>query len=308
MRHTLDGQRYGGDELDPYLWWQTKYLLSGSSHDEALTLFDEFLGQHSERAVTDPLKRALFQRNLLAIYDWRSVPFVEKTQGRSDLQKRVSEIIRRLALSEDQARKLPDNYEDAIRAHVFPTTYDPADPQRPFLPADLFDPKGTWVCLGEKQRRPVASDHLEFFDGRSTFPVFFQVPGGRAKALEYLAKLRDVPKTWRPNPDVLPFLGDGQSDLAGLVPYPEPPQFPIGTRMALVRQIVLISSRGNPMRTHLTESVQMRVYRAIHFDLGGTGTHSQDFFEFRVRREGLLSGHGVGLRAIVPDEQRIRVF
>jgi len=76
VRHSLDGQRYGGDELDPYLWWQTKYLLSGSSNDEALTLLDEFLGQHSERAVTDPLKRALFQRDLLAIYDWLSLPFV----------------------------------------------------------------------------------------------------------------------------------------------------------------------------------------------------------------------------------------
>ena len=308
VRHARDGQQYGGDELDPYLWWQTKYLLSGSSHDEALKLLDEFREQHSERAVTDPLKRALLQRDLLAIYDWLSLPFVEQTQARSDLQKRVTEIIRRLALSEDQVRKLPDNYEDAVRAHVFPTTYDPADPQHPFLPADLFDPTGSWVCLGEQQGRPVASDHLEFFDGRSIFLAFFQAPGGRAKTLEYLAKLRDVPKTWRPNPDMLPFLRDGQADLAGLVPYPEPPQFPIGTRMALVRQIVLISSSGNPTRTHLTESVQMRVYRAIHFDLGGTGTHSQDFFEFRISREGLLSGHGGGLRAIAPGEKEFAFF
>ena len=281
VRHTLDGQRYGGDELDPYLWWQTKYLLSGSSHDEALKLLDEFLGQHSERAVTDPLKRAMFQRDLLAIYDWLSLHYVEQTQGRSALQKRIAETIRRLGLSEDQVRKLPDNYEDAIRAHVFPATYDPADPQRPFLPADLFDPKGSWVCLGEQQGHPVASDHLEFFDGRSIFLVFFQVPGGRAKTLEYLAKLRDVPASWGPIPHMLPYLRGGQADAAGLVPYPDPPQFPIGTRMAFVRQIVLIDSDGNLTRTNLTESVQMRVYRAIHFDLGGTGTHSQDFFEFR---------------------------
>ena len=78
--------------------------------------------------------------------------------------------------------------------------------------------------------------------------------------------------------------------------------------MALVRQIVLISSSGNPMRTHLTERVQMRVYRARHFDLGGTGTHSQDFFEFRVSREGLLSRHGGGLRAIVPGEKEFAFF
>jgi hypothetical protein len=308
VRHTSDGQQYGGDELDPYLWGQTKYLLSGSSHDEALKLLDEFLRQHSERAVTDPLRRALFQRDLLAIYDWLSLPRDEQTEGRSDLQKRVTEIIRRLALSKDQVRKLPDNYEDAVRAHVFSTTYDSADPQHSFLPADLFDPKGSWVCLGEQQGRPVASDHLEFFDGRSIFLVFFQVPGGRKKTLDYLAKLRDVPKTWGANPDLLPYLREGQADLAGLVPYPEPPQFPIGTRMALVRQIVLIDSDGNPRRTNLTESVQIRVYRAIHFDLGGTGTHSQDFFEFRISREGLLSGHAGGLRAIVPGEKEFPFF
>jgi hypothetical protein len=296
VRHTGDGHPYGGDELDPYLWEQTKYLLSGSSHDEALKQLDEFLQQHSERAVTDPLKRALFQRDLLAVYDWLSMPRDEQTPDRSELQKRVAEIIRRLAISEDELRTLPDNYDDAIRAHSFPTTYDPADPQHPFLPADLFDPTRSWVCLGEQQGRPVASDHLKFFGGRSVFLVFFQVPGGREKTLDYLRKLRDVPNTWRLN------------RLAGLVPYPDPPQFPIGTTMALVRQIVLIDRYGNPTRTTLTESVQMRVYRTIHFDLGGTGSHSQDFFEFRVSRDGLFSGHAGGLRAIAPGEKEFAVF
>jgi len=308
VRHARDGRQYGGDELDPYLWPETRYLISGPSHDDALKLLDQFLQQHSEKLITDPLMRALFQRDLLAIDDWLSSPIDERVQARSELQKRIAEVIRRLALTEDQARKLPDNYDDAVRAHMFPTSYDPADPQRPFLPADLLDPKGPWVCLGEQHGRPVASDHLEFFEGRSIFLVFFQVPGGREKTLEYLAKLRDVPKTWGPNPDMLPFLRNGQADLAGLVPYPEPPQFPIGTRMALVRQIVLINRDGNPMRTHLTESVQMRLYRALHFDLGGTGTHSQDFFEFRLSREGLLAGHGGGLRTIAPGEKEFAFF
>ena len=306
VRHARDGRQYGGDELDPYLWLQTKYLLSGSSNDEALKLLDQFLIQHSEKLLTNPLKRALLQRDLVAVYDWLSSPFDELTPSRTELQKRVAEIIRRLALSEGEIRKLPDNYDDAIRAHLFPTSYDPADPERPFFPADLFDPKGPWVCLGEAHGRPVASDHLEFFRGRSIFLVFFQVPGGRANTLKYLAKLRNIPKTWGPNPDLLPLLRNGQADLAGLVPYPEPPQFSVGTRMALVRQIVLVDRNGDPIRTQLTESVQMRVYRAIHFDLGGTGTHSQDFFEFRMIRERLLSGQAGGLRAVAPERENLR--
>jgi hypothetical protein len=308
VRHGRDERQYGGNEIDPYLWPETKYLLSGSSHKEALELLDQFLQTQSETLVADPLKRALFQRDLLAVYDWLSSSFDEPAPGRTELQKRVAEIIRRLALSEDEIRKLPDNYDDAIRAHVFPTSYDPADSQRPFLPDDLFAPKGPWVCLGEAQGHPVASDHLEFFHGRSIFLVFFQVPGGRAKTLDYLSKLRNIPKTWGANPDLLPFLRKGQADLAGLVPYPEPPQFPIGTRMALVRQIVLVDSDGHPIRTQLTESVQMRVYRAIHFDLGGAGTHSQDFFEFTLSRERLLSGQAGGLRAVAPEDKEFSFF
>src|ERR1700737_1374774 len=103
VRHARDERQYGGDELDPYLWWQTKYLLTGASHDKALKLLDEFLNQHSERSITDPLKRALFQRDLLAISDWLSSPMDEPAPGRSELRKRVIEIVRRLALSEDQA-------------------------------------------------------------------------------------------------------------------------------------------------------------------------------------------------------------
>lgn len=307
VRHDQNGRQYGGDELDPYLWVDTKYLLSGSSHDEALTLLDEFLQQHAERLMTDSLKHALFQRDLLAIDDWLSLPG-EQVKARSELQKPIREAVRRLALSEDQVRELPNNYEDAIRAHQFSTTYDPADPQRPFLPANLFDPKGPWVCLGEQHGRPVASDHLDFFHGRSIFLVFFQVPGGRVKTLEYLAKLRNIPKRWGPNPDLLPFLQPGQSDLSPLVPYPEPPQFPTGTMMVLVRQAVLIDSRGLPVRTHLTESVQMRRYRAIHFDLGGTGAHSQYFFEFRLSREELLAAQAGGLRAVAPGEKEFAFF
>jgi hypothetical protein len=303
VRKGLNGRQYGGDELDPYLWWETKYLLSGPSLDQALKLLDEFLRDHSERLVTDPLKRGLFQRDLLAVYDWAS--YRESEPGARALQKRLEEIIRRLGLSKNEIRKLEVNYGDAVRSKAFSNTYDRNDSGRSFLPMDLFDTKGPWVCLGEQRGRPVASDHLGFFEGRSVFLVFFQVPGGRAKTLEYLKTLRDTPKTWGPNPDrPQPIPGHPTA----LVPFPEPPQFPIGTRMALVRQAVLIDDHGHPTPTHLTESVQIRVYRAIHFDLGGTGVISQDFFEFRLSRGQLFSGESGGLRAIRKGEREFPFF
>jgi hypothetical protein len=298
VRQARNGDQYGGDELDPYLWENTKFLLSGPSHDEALKLLDEFLQKHSERLVRDPLRRAVFQRDLLAVYEWLSAHSDTQEAARSELHQRIAEVIRRVALPADEISKLPDNYNDAVQAHVFPVAYDPADPTEPFLPPDLFDSAGPWVCLGEQHGRPVASDHLTFFGARSVFLVFFQVPGGRSNTLEYLAKLRDIPTGWGPE--------SGVPDRS--VPYPEPPQFPIGSRMALVRQLVLIDDHGHPIGTHLTESVQIRVYRAIHFDLGGTGAHSQDFSEFTLIRERLFSGQSGGLRAISHSDREFTFF
>ena len=80
VRHARNGDQYGGDELDPYLWEETKYLLSGPSHDETLKLLDEFLRQHSENLVRDPLRRAVFQRDLLGVYEWLAA--LSDEQGR----------------------------------------------------------------------------------------------------------------------------------------------------------------------------------------------------------------------------------
>lgn len=303
VRNDRTGHQYGGDELDPYLWSGTRYLLSGPSHDQALKLLDEFLQQHSEKLILDRVKRAVFQRDLLAVYEWLAARSYEHEEGRSELQQQLAEVIRRIALSADEIEKLPNNYDEAVRTHTFLARYDSARAE-PFLPADLFDEKGPWVCLGEQHGRPVASDHLDFFQGRSAFLVFFQVPGGRSRTLQYLKKLRDIPNTWGPNPDRRQPVGFAPA----LVPYPEPPQFPVGTRMALIRRAVLIDDHGQPTTTDLTESVQIRVYRAIHFDLGGTGAHSQDVFEFVLRRKRLFSGQAGGLQPISQGDREFAFF
>jgi hypothetical protein len=44
------------------------------------------------------------------------------------------------------------------------------------------------------------------------------------------------------------------------------------------------------------------------FDLGGTGAHSQDFFEFTLSRERLFSGQAGGLRAIGQGEKGFAFF
>src|SRR5271170_1713614 len=88
---------------------------------------------------------------------------------------------------------------------------------------------------------------------RSGFLIFLRLPAGRAATFDYLRALWEIPQPWIPRPD--------EPDQA--VENPHLPQFPAGTEVALVRQMMLFDNRGNLESTSITESVQMRVYRTI---------------------------------------------
>ena len=74
VRTVPDGKQYGFDTLDPLLWSETNHLLEGISHQQAIALANEFLRTHAERQITDPLKRAILQRDLWAVLDWADQP------------------------------------------------------------------------------------------------------------------------------------------------------------------------------------------------------------------------------------------
>lgn len=305
VRTTPDGHLYGGDELDPYLWQRTRYLLEGPSHEAAVKLLDEFLHTHAERLITDPLRRAMMQRDLWAVYDWVAMRRQDHPEAALKLVKQLGEIIRRLALTEQQIRALPDNYQTAIRTKDFPSSANAEHREAAFLP-DLFNPDGPWVCVGQQQKRPVAPVHLEFFRGRSVFLVFLRLPGGRNETLAYLQQLRTVPSKWMPYPGFPP-------DSPMRVRSPQPQQFPVGTQVALVRQMVLMSDQGEFVPSHMTESVQLRVYRAIDPDPRNNYINNerfraqQDIFEFRLDRKKLLAGEN-SLHAVGASEKEFPTF
>jgi hypothetical protein len=303
IRSTSDGRSYGGDELDPYLWDQTHYLLEGPSHQAAQKLMGEFLQTHAERLITDPLRRALFQRDLLAVYDWLSRPQRPQAEARRQLLAPLGEIIRRLALNEEQIKALPDNYQNAIQTSSFPRIYDATHRDAAFLP-DLFNNSSPWVCVGMSEEQPVAPLHLHVFAGRSVFVVFLRLPGERKDTLAYLDRLHALPSRWVPIPGDPPASPARTRD-------PQPPQFPIGTQLALVRQMVLLSDRGKFVATHITESVQLRAYRGLDFAHPWPDPvrfrAAQDVFEFKLDRRQLLAGAS-GLRAINSEEKEFPTF
>jgi hypothetical protein len=67
VRTGPDGKEYGHDRLDPLLRKETKHLLEGESHAQAIAVLDEFLAARGEKLVNDPLKRAVLQRDLCAL-------------------------------------------------------------------------------------------------------------------------------------------------------------------------------------------------------------------------------------------------
>jgi hypothetical protein len=314
VRTAPGGKSYGQDELDPLLWPESKFLLTGEHHKDVAALLDEFLADDGHKLIKDPLKRVVFQHDLWAVFDWLADPKAvygyrddDFTPEARALQIRLARAIRRLALSAKQIQQLPDNYAAAITARAFPPSHSPEKPGRAFLPPDLFEPEGPWVLLGEHMS-PAAPVHLRSVHGRSVFFVFLNLPAGREATLAYLEKLGAFPNALMPQP------ADRNSRfMARNLPRfnPELPQFPVGTQVALVREKLAIDEKGKIRPTRLIESVQLRVYRAIpkgdpahpegFDDLEG----KQDFYEFRITRKDLFSGTAGGLHAVGPQDEEL---
>jgi hypothetical protein len=319
VRTDAKGKQYGVDSLDPLYWSSTRHLLTGESETGGIRAMDQFLTGHGEKLVRDPLRRAVLQRDLWALFDWAAtrnrwerMPVGETAA--TALSQRLADIIRRLALTKEQIGALPDNYAAAIASKAYPDAFDPNHPDRGFLPADLFLEDGPWVCV-QMQRFPSlpAPVHTEQFGGRSTFLIFVNLPGGRADTLAYLDKLNHFSEPWifdRTRAEQL-YKKSGLTLPAfpsqdGPWENPQIPQLPVGTQFALVRQALLVDDNGELVPTPLTESVQIRVYRAI--EPGIADNHPQSVFEFELSRQNLFAGKAGGLREIGNEEKGFTTF
>src|SRR5579863_140020 len=143
------------------------------------------------------------QRDLWAVFDWS----VQQSPGRDrpeynkekqELQARIAEVLRRLALTPDEVKALPETYAKAIASGTFAKQYDPAHPDIPFLPPDLFDAHGPWVCIqpSPESDSGVAKMHIWNTSGRSGFLVFVRLPEGHKATMDYFQSLWNFPEPW----------------------------------------------------------------------------------------------------------------
>jgi hypothetical protein len=277
---------------DPLLYRGGTYLLEGEPHRQAVALLDRFLTKSEDRLIADPLKRLFFQHDLWSAFDyaaWYPDDWVFKSKHEPAavaLRNRLAKAIGRLALGDRELAALPDNYALAVKSKQFATAYDPAHPERPFLPPDLFDEKGPWVRFHEATAKPMAEQHFDGAGGRAAHVIFLRLPDGRAATQRYLKGLRREE----------PYLKE-----AGRYSVK---QFPAGTMVAMVRRALTVDRSAKVRVTPVTELVQIRVYRRIpkdpeanfHGDFG-----EQDVYEFLLDRPKLFAGEH-GLRAVGPDD------
>ncbi|SRR6266498_4012373 len=269
-RTTNDRHEYGWDALDPLLWYDTTHLLEGTSYQQSIQLLDEFLSTKAEDLIADPLRRAIFQRDIWAVFDWLTVRSDSYPTQSAELQRRLAQVIQKIALTDDEILSLPDNYEAAIKSKSFAPKYQSQTPDIGFLPPDLLHPDSEWVCLG-RAGGPIAMTHTEEFPffGRSVFLVFIRVPGGREATLRFLQELNEKrPLTLQ--------LAD--------------------TEVALVRRAMLIDDQGDIIPSPITESVQTR-----HFVYVGESFASQNFYEFQLNRVSLFAGAAGGFQPVAKE-------
>jgi hypothetical protein len=285
VRVARDGTAYGFDTVDPLLWRETRYLLSDPSNTRALRLLDEFLSTGGERLVADPLKRAVFQHDLWAIFDWLAATSDGDRPARAALMQRIARVIRRVALTKAQIDALPDTYAAAVASGAF--TDGAGRGSRPPLPPDLFDAAGAWISVGGPTT--VVPQHASELS-RSAFIVLWSVPGGSAETMAYLKRLWDFPQ---------PYVVDESFQQArdGEVRAklnPALPAVPDGTRIALVRKMMLIDDTGAIVPSNVVQSIQLRAFFSAW--------PRQTFSELRMSRVDLFAGKTGGLRMIGPDD------
>jgi hypothetical protein len=256
-RTTANGEEYGFHELDPLLWFDTTYLLSGPSHQQAVGVLDEFISSHAEDLIREPLKRAMFQRDLWAVFDWLASQAGPYSPQRQAIETRLARIIRRVALSKEEIASLPENYERSIESKIYPAAFQADSPDSAFLPSDIFQPESAWVPMG-REGGPIAMTHTEAFPffGRSVFLVFVRSPDGRVATLDFIESLNTESN----------------------------PVTAIDSDVALVRRMLLIDDQGEILLSPLVETIQIR-----HF------SPAQSFYEFEVDRKRLFEGAGGGL-------------
>jgi hypothetical protein len=298
----------GGDYIDFLGWGNTAYWSAPETTKRLNGLLDEFLTSGGSRLITDPLRRAVFLRDLWAVHDFltdqniRRFGDLETRQRREQICGKLARVIESLTLPLKAIAALPDTYAAAVRSGVFPARQD-FETSNDYLPRNLLTKPDEWVEIDFHQP-PIHEDlyerfltmHARIYRGRSYFRVFYRFPGGRSQLTDYLKRLHKTGVDWQQ-----------ASEYGFILLKKDAPQIPIGTEVALVQFMMTLDDRLRPTPTKIVESVRHRTYRntdgtAQPYTNTEVGMHVREYtFQRRLLFDNLRLG---GLRR-EPDDRRL---
>jgi hypothetical protein len=92
----------GHDEVDPLIWHGSRHILAGPAYRQAIGTLDEFLSTQG-KTLKDPVKRAVLQHDLWAIFDWLADDSADPVEDRDHyraerhlLQNRLAQLLRQV--------------------------------------------------------------------------------------------------------------------------------------------------------------------------------------------------------------------
>ena len=322
VRRDLDGSTVIPEAEAPLLWKNSTFLVEDRNCIKllgALKSFDKL--PQTQIELLSSLQRAILQHHLWSVFDWTTIAAdphpIEQfdamvtrvpTDVHFRLQMSLASAIKKLALSQTEILALPSPVEATVNSEVYPQLYDSSDAFKPFLPVDVCDPNGEWVCISKPDFPVPAIHHAEAVDYRSVFLIFLRLPDGRQQTIDYLAELNAFRKPWLTEKPKR-FVGmPTHHELRDLELYPNPdtPSFPVGTQVALVKQALLIDDSGAMVLSPLVQTIQLRAYLNVSQEISKNNPSigpRQALAEF-VLQPRLMMQSKTPMRAVASNEIR----
>ncbi|MEP3478582.1 MAG: hypothetical protein ABJZ55_04985 [Fuerstiella sp.] len=314
MVRTQADDQADADPVSPLLWTNSEYLVSDGTLPKLLQSLAEFNALSRDQIESYPaLNRAILQHHLWTVFDWTTQPGLSTGDDPrvlpSKLRKMQSALavaLGKLALSDAEIQRLPNPLTATAATGKFSTNYNADESKQPFLPNDILEDGGPWVCLSKVDHSVPAIVHTESVAARSAFHILIRLPEGRAAALKYVAELATLRTPWSPGKQA-PYTEIREHPAMRELDYhdnPLTPQFPIGTQFALVEQALLINDSGNLTLSPLVHRVQLRAYLNVDIDRRRNGPAigpSQAVSEFVMLPREMMRGN-VPMRPIAAEE------
>jgi len=311
-----DGSRIkrieGGDVIDFLGWAQTTYWSEPVVTKRLNKLLDEYIEDDGSRLIKDPLRRALFLRDMWSAYDYligqtiRRKGSAEVRATRDVLCRKLAKVIQSLTLPNTAINALPDTYAKALASGRFHTS-SPLDPKKNYLPLGLMAKSKEWVeidffqpDLHEDLSNRFVTLHTRSYRGRSYFRIFYRFPKGEPQLVQYLKTLDKKGVDWK---------RAAQNGFIFL--KKDAPQIPIGTEVALVQFMMTLNRELQPTPTKIVESIRMRIYTSTDgSNVGTTNTGlGMNVMEYTLKRRLLFDNlRAGGLHREPDDEKQYRVI